>query len=1286
LRVSGRGRGMTESNAMEPKDHHYLQLQFRNKVYKSNGAEFQNFFEDIMETAYSDFQKIRPYGNRGDGGNDGYIPSIGTYYQVYAPKNPNEKETEAVKKLTEDFGKLQAEWDKIAEVKTYNFVFNDKWGGSSIVIEEALAELKKAHPDIEFLLFTPRKLENIFFELKNEDILALGFNTDSSRSVGIIQEYLGNIEIDLDRENGTSALKALENIKDILYSLEDEFLQFKYELLEARVLQKLEKTDEAIKKYESLCSRYPSNPWAYLYLAEYYLNLVDFEKNEQLLKKVEEIDSDNWLLFLQKLIREMRLNNDIDVSSIDESTFPTDPRIKSNYYRLYALVLNNAGELERARSFVERAITLNPDRIHNYDVKLTISENILFSEKSKEGDFQEWLKQYLAEIDDIEAKAKELGGLNPRMHSILNLRKLNSLKYLDAPDRMGALAKDSFDLLVQCHFDQMIDSLFVVLLMHTEIPQTSLDTLIQYLDRAKTDISDKLSKAIIFQFCLKGTLVSEGYEYFCRIGKTDIVALIDDLKDARYSKACDFVIKDIQFAIAIANSAKEFPELRKLIIEKLPSDGTIQKDKLLLLLNYDQDKYDEAFELLKTYDLSNLHYFECRTILDIAWAKGAWEFVVNVIDKFLEYEQDNNNRLQLKLQKFTACQNLGQFKEVILIGEQILSNDSEMGLLDDQNIENVLAQTILAKIKRGDAEGAEALLTTHSNLKLSSDFKIGIEAEILLKNKKPINALSAIVEGFKLLRSPSPEQYGSLFLTFGIISNMIAFDLNSLDQVVDDCFVKLKDQERWYYIGDQCELDASRISSSNDTYPLYIGKRVNEKIVFDSRYGSESNEFIIEQILPIEKYIAWQCRYQATKLSRENRWDKIKMIQIPETDNGPDPKHLIAFLEDQTGPQGDFFELYCKNNLPFAFLAVNQGGLAGAISKIVNENKGFIKFSFGDLAEINQQKEVARQIVDGQEFYIDGTSALMLSETGMLEKIYDHLPNLRIPQSVITMLLEVRDRFEFMPGQVGHMGYAQGKINLSELNHEKGELVKLNFEKSIKLIESKNENIRAISSAVKSDCVSEKMVPPELSDACILAQNDETAILTEDYLYLQANEYQTKKKAPAYCSTFALVRTLYELKKLTFREYLEYYCYLSSYRCRFLPISTEDIEKAVFGEKAITIVDPEAIRLFNFPLTLSEDYGVAFDQAFQVVGQFFLKVLLDDSITTDMAERIFDEILSSFPTDKKKSMLGKMFLQVSAQTIDNRAANIIIGSLTEQKIRALSQFALIYEGSRIILP
>ena len=65
---------------MEPIDKNYLRLQFWNKIYQKNATEFQSFFEDIMQKAFPDFQKIRPYGNQGDRGNDGYRPGEGIYY------------------------------------------------------------------------------------------------------------------------------------------------------------------------------------------------------------------------------------------------------------------------------------------------------------------------------------------------------------------------------------------------------------------------------------------------------------------------------------------------------------------------------------------------------------------------------------------------------------------------------------------------------------------------------------------------------------------------------------------------------------------------------------------------------------------------------------------------------------------------------------------------------------------------------------------------------------------------------------------------------------------------------------------------------------------------------------------------------------------------------------------------------------------------------------------------------------------------------------------------------
>ena len=88
---------------MKPLDKNYLSLQFKLEIHTKNGTEFQSFFENIMEKAFSDYQKIRPYGNLGDGGNDGYRKALGVYYQVYAPNEPKLKESEAVKKLQDDF-------------------------------------------------------------------------------------------------------------------------------------------------------------------------------------------------------------------------------------------------------------------------------------------------------------------------------------------------------------------------------------------------------------------------------------------------------------------------------------------------------------------------------------------------------------------------------------------------------------------------------------------------------------------------------------------------------------------------------------------------------------------------------------------------------------------------------------------------------------------------------------------------------------------------------------------------------------------------------------------------------------------------------------------------------------------------------------------------------------------------------------------------------------------------------------------------------------------------------
>jgi hypothetical protein len=243
--------------------------------------------------------------------------------------------------------------------------------------------------------------------------------------------------------------------------------------------------------------------------------------------------------------------------------------------------------------------------------------------------------------------------------------------------------------------------------------------------------------------------------------------------------------------------------------------------------------------------------------------------------------------------------------------------------------------------------------------------------------------------------------------------------------------------------------------------------------------------------------------------------------------------------------------------------------------------------------------------------------------------------------------------------------------------------LRANFISSIKLLESRPENISVVSSANKIDCFSEREMLPELSDASILAQKENIPVLTDDYLYLQMNELETKKKAPEYFSSIALLRVLYEKNLITFEYYLEYFGYLSSYRVRFLSIHPDDIDKAVFGDGEIKIVKPENIRRLNFPLTLSEEYGVVFNAAARVVAVFLVNVLTDDSITEDIAEKIFIEILETYPTKEGKKELGQLLLGVGVRAIENIRSRSLVQideKLLHKKVERLLQLTEIYSS------
>lgn len=139
---------------------------FKLEIYKVYGESFQRLFEDIASYRYSNFQAVAPYGNQGDGGNDGWISSENRYFQVYGKKaNSDTNLSYIINKATGDFNTIKENW---GQIDYYHFVYNDRFEGAPAPVIKAVSDLKITHNLKESSVWDSRKLEQLFMELSDD--------------------------------------------------------------------------------------------------------------------------------------------------------------------------------------------------------------------------------------------------------------------------------------------------------------------------------------------------------------------------------------------------------------------------------------------------------------------------------------------------------------------------------------------------------------------------------------------------------------------------------------------------------------------------------------------------------------------------------------------------------------------------------------------------------------------------------------------------------------------------------------------------------------------------------------------------------------------------------------------------------------------------------------------------------------------------------------------------------------------------------------------------------------
>ncbi|MBC2699057.1 MAG: hypothetical protein HF976_11130 [ANME-2 cluster archaeon] len=180
---------------MDVQEKTFARQLFQNKILKADGQIFEDIFSATMNYAETDFQQIKPWGNIGDRKNDGYIKTKGIFYQVYAPEDIRKSYTNVVSKLKIDFDGLKAQWSHVNE---FYFVVNDKYKGVNADCEKIIQEIKISHNLNDAGFLTAKDLENILFELEDDQIyLITGHIPDPANikqlDFSILNEVIGHI-------------------------------------------------------------------------------------------------------------------------------------------------------------------------------------------------------------------------------------------------------------------------------------------------------------------------------------------------------------------------------------------------------------------------------------------------------------------------------------------------------------------------------------------------------------------------------------------------------------------------------------------------------------------------------------------------------------------------------------------------------------------------------------------------------------------------------------------------------------------------------------------------------------------------------------------------------------------------------------------------------------------------------------------------------------------------------------------------------------------------------------
>jgi hypothetical protein len=745
-----------------------------------------------------------------------------------------------------------------------------------------------------------------------------------------------------------------------------------------------------------------------------------------------------------------------------------------------------------------------------------------------------------------------------------------SLSHLTGEDHKVREKSDQiFALIEKCYFDNFINHNLVLFLPHLRITADQWKILFKKIKQSSVEPLVSVLEILFLQALPHDDLFDDLRCFLEDYSCSELLAIFDAVQsnDAQKSISLlntknntDFSLKFIQAIIK--------KEIAIPVANAIRVGGEQERDLLFIrlgMLRYWQ-KHEDALSIISGLDTKDIAPSGLDIVARITYENERWDLFIRAALELLKREIDIAFKAQIHGWLATAYFHLNDDTNTIYHAEEALKYPDIFGETNSQMLLSGLGQSLAIK---GQYDAACEKFSTFKHVKRSFPLFLQ-EAELYSKssrNNKYEIALSLILKAYEQADAYNDELYLAAYMLLVELGNSGVVPLQNEPVIEEGLFVKLDGlTEGWFYIGDsEKSLGAIPLGLGDSRYAALIHKPISEEIEWPAdKYSRRGNRKILH-IATAAAFLSVRANEAIQSAAAQGR-KGIFFVEAFKEDGSVDFEMFKQAFSDQESGANEFFQKYITSHIPFAFLCKKMGGVGNAVAKISQEEQGFIRCNNGTEADLSAQRARAIEVLDGKLCFIEGLSALILAEAGLLSAVIDKVPSLGVSSSVIRLIRKVAARFESVSGDGGRASFSKDRFQLSQKNSEQESLTREKLLHAADLLD--NLSNKVLDRTRSTEAVNmQSVVPDYFSTAFYHAQEKKTHILTDDAILIEAYRVTEPKGSyiPQHFSSISLVKAMAERGIISWRDYLQYFALLSGYRYHLLHLTVDDLWRTVFG-------------------------------------------------------------------------------------------------------------------------